>query len=165
MSIGISKRASLLVVRRLAIVDLQGGRQLLSNERQNVWVAFNGELFDYAELFAELQGKLPQHALRYGDLAASLRGTRGRDVRAGRTVRGVLLWDADKRTLLWVRRSRRHLSAVLRQVRRLAAVGFGNRGVVASGLVSPRPDRRGMDHFFCFYSTGATGVLPTAFAR
>src|SRR5579871_4440018 len=46
-----------LGARRLSIVDLPGGRQPLSNERGNVWVAFNGELFEYPELFAEMAAK------------------------------------------------------------------------------------------------------------
>ncbi|MBV8556571.1 MAG: asparagine synthetase B, partial [Planctomycetaceae bacterium] len=39
-----------LGARRLAIVDLAGGRQPLANETGDVWVAFNGELFEYQEL-------------------------------------------------------------------------------------------------------------------
>ncbi len=41
--------------RRLAIVDLAGGRQPLANEDETVWVSFNGELFDYPELRQQLQ--------------------------------------------------------------------------------------------------------------
>ncbi len=41
-----------LGARRLSIIDLSGGRQPLSNEDGSVWVAFNGELFEYPELRA-----------------------------------------------------------------------------------------------------------------
>src|SRR5208337_625522 len=41
--------------RRLAIVDLAGGRQPLANEDETVWVSFNGELFDYPELRQQFQ--------------------------------------------------------------------------------------------------------------
>ena len=43
--------------RRLAIIDLSGGHQPLSNEDGTVWIAFNGEIYNYQELRAELIGK------------------------------------------------------------------------------------------------------------
>src|SRR5437870_8855813 len=46
-----------LASRRLSIVGLADGRQPISNEDQSVWVIFNGELFDYPELRAELEGR------------------------------------------------------------------------------------------------------------
>jgi asparagine synthase (glutamine-hydrolysing) len=35
---------------RLAIIDLAGGHQPLSNEDGSLWIAFNGELYNFAEL-------------------------------------------------------------------------------------------------------------------
>src|SRR3954468_8215745 len=43
-----------LGVRRLSVVDLEGGRQPISNEDGSLWVAYNGELYDYPELRREL---------------------------------------------------------------------------------------------------------------
>jgi len=40
---------------RLSIIDLATGRQPLSNEDGTLWVVFNGEIFDYVELRAELE--------------------------------------------------------------------------------------------------------------
>lgn len=37
-------------VRRLAILDLDGGHQPLSNEDGSVWVAFNGEIYNHEQL-------------------------------------------------------------------------------------------------------------------
>src|SRR6476646_11856419 len=41
---------------RLAIVDLEGGDQPLSDERARYWVMQNGEIYNYVELRAELEG-------------------------------------------------------------------------------------------------------------
>jgi asparagine synthase (glutamine-hydrolysing) len=40
---------------RLSIIDLAGGAQPIHNEDQTVWVVFNGEIFNYIELRAELE--------------------------------------------------------------------------------------------------------------
>src|SRR2546422_3215297 len=46
-----------LASRRLSIVGLADGRQPISNEDGSVHVVFNGELFDYREKRAELEGR------------------------------------------------------------------------------------------------------------
>src|SRR5207302_10497036 len=43
--------------RRLSIVGLADGRQPISNEDSSVSVVYNGELFDYPEKRAELEGR------------------------------------------------------------------------------------------------------------
>jgi asparagine synthase (glutamine-hydrolysing) len=44
--------------RRLSIVDLSdSGRQPLSNEDGSVWITFNGEIYNHAQLRAVLEGK------------------------------------------------------------------------------------------------------------
>src|ERR1700760_1878808 len=44
-----------LAFRRLSIIDLAGGHQPLSNEDGTIWIAFNGEIYNYRELRPELE--------------------------------------------------------------------------------------------------------------
>lgn len=46
-----------LGMRRLSIIDLEGGRQPLANEDRSVWVVCNGEIYNYRELRTELQAR------------------------------------------------------------------------------------------------------------
>jgi asparagine synthase (glutamine-hydrolysing) len=39
---------------RLSIIDLKSGQQPLANEDETLWISFNGEIFNYLELRAEL---------------------------------------------------------------------------------------------------------------
>jgi asparagine synthase (glutamine-hydrolysing) len=42
--------------RRLLIIDLEGGKQPLSNSEKSLWITYNGELYNYQELRKLLQG-------------------------------------------------------------------------------------------------------------
>ena len=46
-----------LGMRRLSIIDVEGGHQPIANEDQTVWVVCNGEIYNYRELRAELEKK------------------------------------------------------------------------------------------------------------
>jgi len=50
--------------RRLSIIDLAGGKQPLSTADGKLWVTFNGEIFNYVELTAELAARGRQFRTR-----------------------------------------------------------------------------------------------------
>lgn len=43
-----------LGIRRLSIIDLSTGHQPISNETENIWLVFNGEIYNYQELRVQL---------------------------------------------------------------------------------------------------------------
>jgi asparagine synthase (glutamine-hydrolysing) len=46
-----------LGMRRLSIIDLSTGHQPIHNEDRTVWIVFNGEIYNYRELRAELEAR------------------------------------------------------------------------------------------------------------
>jgi len=46
-----------LGMRRLSIIDLEGGQQPVFNEDKTVWIVFNGEIYNFPELRSQLQAR------------------------------------------------------------------------------------------------------------
>lgn len=44
-----------LAMRRLAIIDLKSGQQPMHNDDRTAWIVFNGEIYNYKEVRAELE--------------------------------------------------------------------------------------------------------------
>jgi len=44
-------------MRRLSIIDLDSGRQPVSNEDGTIWVVFNGEIYNFQELRRQMEGR------------------------------------------------------------------------------------------------------------
>src|SRR4051812_2167601 len=44
-----------LAMRRLSIIDVSGGQQPIYNRDRTKWLVFNGEIYNYQELRAELE--------------------------------------------------------------------------------------------------------------
>jgi asparagine synthase (glutamine-hydrolysing) len=42
---------------RLSVIDLAGGHQPIANEKENCWIVFNGEIYNFRELRKELKSK------------------------------------------------------------------------------------------------------------
>jgi asparagine synthase (glutamine-hydrolysing) len=147
-----------LGVRRLSIIDVAGGRQPISNEDGSIWVAFNGELFEYPELRQELIGRGHRLATRcdteawvhlYEDFGEGMFvRTRGQFA--------VSLWDRANRTLL-LGRDRMGICP-LYYVERDGWLLWSSeiKALLSSGLVDVRPDPMGIDHLFSFFCAGTT---------
>lgn len=94
-----------LVHRRLAIIDLEGGRQPLSNEDESIHVVFNGEIYNYQDLRRSLESR--GHIFRTNsdtEVLVHLYEEHGPDLCTH--LRGMFafaIWDARKRELLLAR--------------------------------------------------------------
>ena len=88
--------------RRLAIVDLPGGHQPLSNEDGTVWTVFNGEIYNFAQLRHRLEAR--GHTLRStGDTEVLVHLYEDEGPGFFHLLRGMFalaIWDAPRRRLV-----------------------------------------------------------------
>jgi asparagine synthase (glutamine-hydrolysing) len=94
-----------LAHRRLSIVDLAGGHQPLSNETGAIWVTFNGEIYNHADVRAELEAAGHQYRTR-SDTETIVHAYEQWGDECVQRFRGMFafgLWDAPRRRLLLVR--------------------------------------------------------------
>lgn len=90
---------------RLSIIDLAGGAQPIHNEDRTVWVAFNGEIFNYVELRAELEAQGHRFYTRT-DTETIVHLYEQHGVEFVHKLNGqfaIALWDARQRRLLLIR--------------------------------------------------------------
>src|SRR6476619_5928235 len=91
--------------RRLSIIDLAGGHQPMSDLEETVWVIFNGEIYNYPELRAELEAKGHQFRTN-SDTEVIVHGYKewGTDtLNHFNGMFGVAIWDVSKRRLVVAR--------------------------------------------------------------
>src|SRR4051812_38626983 len=94
-----------LAMRRLAIIDLRGGQQPIANEDQTAWIVFNGEIYNFRELKAELEKR--GHRFRTDcDTEAIVHAYEEFGADCPKHLRGMFafaIWDERKRELFVAR--------------------------------------------------------------
>ncbi|HVJ82414.1 MAG TPA: asparagine synthase (glutamine-hydrolyzing) [Planctomycetia bacterium] len=164
-----------LANRRLSIVGLADGRQPIYNEDRSVAVVFNGELFDYPEKKAWLEGlghKFRTHCDT--EVIVHLYEEHGETV--FEHLRGqfaIALFDRARRKILLARD--RVGICPLFWARRQERLYFGSeiKAILSSGAVEPQPDERGLDHIFTFFAMATrrtafkdiSAILPGTYLR
>jgi asparagine synthase (glutamine-hydrolysing) len=91
--------------RRLSIIDLSGGHQPMSDAEESVWVVFNGEIYNYLELRAELEAKGHRFRTR-SDTEVIVHGYKewGTDaLQRFNGMFGLAIWDVRRRRLVVAR--------------------------------------------------------------
>jgi asparagine synthase (glutamine-hydrolysing) len=91
--------------RRLSIIDLAGGHQPLSNEDGTVWIVFNGEIYNFAELRGQLESR--GHAFRtHCDTETIVHLYEDHGSGCLQHLRGMFafaIWDERKKSLFFAR--------------------------------------------------------------
>jgi asparagine synthase (glutamine-hydrolysing) len=143
-----------LASRRLSIVGLADGRQPIHNEDGSISVVFNGELFDYPEMRAELEKRGHRFATHCDteliphrwedhqeDFFPHLRGQFA-----------FALWDSRRRRIVLARD--RFGICPLYWTRQGDWLLFASeiKALLASGMVEAKPDPRGVNHLFTFFA-------------
>ena len=94
-----------LAMRRLSIIDVKTGHQPLANENQDVWIVYNGEIYNHAGLRSELEAKGHRYRTRSDtETIVHLYEEYGRDcVKHLRGMFAFVIWDRRKRVLFAAR--------------------------------------------------------------
>jgi asparagine synthase (glutamine-hydrolysing) len=141
-----------MVSRRLSIVDLADGQQPMSNEDRTVHVVFNGELFDHLEKRKVLESR-GHHLHTHCDTEIIPHLWEDHQEGMFERLRGqfaIAVWDESRRQLT-LGRDRFGITP-LYWTRQGDWLLFASeiKGLLASGMVDPRPDHAGIDHIFTF---------------
>jgi asparagine synthase (glutamine-hydrolysing) len=144
-----------LGMRRLSIIDLATGHQPMPNEDASIWVVFNGEIYNYAELRAELVGyghrfstasdtETIVHAYeQWGEAAfGRLRG-----------MFGLALWDSRDGSLLLARDRVGIKPLYYALVGQRLYFGSEIKSILAANDVRPELDFEALDHYLSFLYT------------
>lgn len=128
--------------RRLSIIDLSGGHQPMSNPEESVWVVFNGEIYNFKELRAELESR--GHRFRTNsDTEVIVHGYTEWGTGVLNRLNGMFglaIWDAARRRLVVARDAMGIKMIYYRLAEGSLTFGSEIRAVQAAGGVSPEAD-------------------------
>jgi asparagine synthase (glutamine-hydrolysing) len=153
-----------LGMRRLSIIDLSTGRQPIHNEDRTVWIVFNGEIYNFAELRAQLESRGHRFYTNTDtEVIVHLYEDHGPDcVHHLRGMFAFAVWDENRQRLLLARDrfGKKPLHYALHQERML----FGSeiKALLAVDPTLAEVDAEGLLNYFYF------GYVPdplTAFSR
>jgi asparagine synthase (glutamine-hydrolysing) len=141
--------------RRLSIIDLSGGHQPMADADENIWLIFNGEIYNYKELRAELE-KFGHKFRTSSDTEVIIYGYKqwGLDVfNHLNGMFGVAIWDKKKKRLV-VSRDAMGIKLIYYKVAD-GILSFGSeiRPVVAADNSKPEVDAAAVNLFLRFRYT------------
>ncbi len=94
-----------LAMRRLSIIDLEGGHQPMTNEDSSIWVVLNGEIYNFQSLRADLLRRGHKFKTKSDtEVIAHLYEEKGINfVKELRGMFAIALWDSNKKRFILTR--------------------------------------------------------------
>ena len=135
--------------RRLSIIDLDGGRQPISNEDGTLQLVCNGEIYNSPELRAELEKGGHRFRTRT-DVEAILHLYEDRGRNCVKKLRGMFafaLWDGRQRCLLLARDHMGQKPLFFADQGDVLLFASEIKAIFASGLVQPQMDLDALWHY------------------
>jgi asparagine synthase (glutamine-hydrolysing) len=141
--------------RRLSIIDLAGGHQPMSDAEETVWIIFNGEIYNFKELRAELEQR--GHVFRTkSDTEVIIHGYKewGPEVLNHLNgMFGLAIWDVKNHRLVVARDAMGIKLIYYRIANGQLTFGSEIRAVVAAGGSKPEVDPVALNLFLRFRYT------------
>lgn len=135
--------------RRLSIIDIDGGRQPISNEDDTLYLVCNGEIYNSPTLRSELIEA--GHTFKTAtDVEVILHLYEEHGPACTRMLRGMFafaIWDSVSRTLFMARDHMGQKPLFFCDTGRAFLFGSEVKAILASGLVTPEVDLNGMWHY------------------
>jgi len=145
--------------RRLSIIDLVSGHQPMANEDKSVWLAYNGETYNHAELRKGLEAKGHQYSTRTdAESLVHLYEEEGDElVHKLRGQAAFAIWDGNRKRLLLVRDRLGIKPLYYAEVGGRLIFASEVKALLASGLVEPRLNYEALPEFLAIgYNPDAT---------
>jgi len=147
--------------RRLSIIDLAGGHQPLSNETGAVWVTYNGEIYNHADVRAQLEAAGHTYRTR-SDTETIVHAYEQWGDNCVHRFRGMFafaIWDGTARRLLLARDRLgvKPLYWALAGDRLLFASEI--KAILESGLIAARPNHAVLSEVFATRGTAGAETM------
>jgi asparagine synthase (glutamine-hydrolysing) len=141
-----------LAMRRLSIIDLEGGWQPIFNEDRTVAVVFNGEIYNYRELRAQLEQRGHKFSTHSDtEVLVHLYEDHGADLATH--LQGMFvfaLWDVKRQKLLLGRDRLGIKPLFIARVEQGILFGSEIKSLLASGLVPTDMDWQALDQLVTY---------------
>jgi len=137
---------------RLSIIDLQGSHQPLANEDQAVWTVFNGEIFNFPELRAELSARGHRFSTE-GDTEVIVHLYEELGADFPKRLRGmfaIAVWDARERRLVLTRDRMGVKPLYFASLPNGLAFASEVKSLIAGGLINPALDPLAAELFLAY---------------
>src|SRR3989441_4646809 len=152
---------AVLAHRRLSIVDLTSGHQPLANENGTIWIVFNGEIYNHAEIRHDLEARGHRYKTR-SDTETIVHAYEEWGDECIHRFRGMFafaLWDAPKQRLLLVRDRLGIKPLYWTRVGDLLLFGSEIKALLASDLITPQANREVLSEVLSTRYTSATDTM------